>query len=104
MSLIRVVPVRAGKNRAPRQRSILIFLRRPLATRSRETIRHTDPPFGSYSVGRASVRRVRIEHGSGPDEQARPALADGGHRLATGLAVDLRWGGLRLGRRSVDHR
>src|SRR3954449_6276953 len=48
--------------------------------------------------GRAAVRRLRVEHGSGADEGACPALADGGHGVAHGLAADVRRRGLRVGR------
>src|SRR6266540_6580478 len=52
----------------------------------------------SLRYRRAVVCRVRIEHGARPDAGARPALSDGRHRLAGGLAPDLRGRGPRLGR------
>src|SRR5256885_11905001 len=55
-----------------------------------------DPPY-RYAVGRAALRRLRIQHGPGSDDGASAALADGGHRLARWLAPDLRRGGPRLG-------
>src|SRR5690606_2649080 len=42
-----------------------------------------------YPERRAVVRRLRVQHGSRPDDEARPALADVGDRLADGLAADL---------------
>ena len=52
----------------------------------------------------AAVCRLRVEHGSGADEGACPALADGGYGLAHGLAADVRRRGLRVGRRAVHRR
>src|SRR5918997_6720548 len=37
----------------------------------------------------AVVRRLRIEHGPGPDEGARSALADGGRGVVDRLAADV---------------
>src|SRR3569833_4756823 len=46
---------------------------------------------------RAVVCRARSEHGARPDAGARAALSDGRHRLAGGVAPDLRRRGPRLG-------
>src|SRR5690606_23362016 len=48
---------------------------------------------------RACLRRLRQQHGSQADGPARPALADARHRLAAGLAADVRRRGQRLGGR-----
>src|SRR3954469_16905809 len=58
----------------------------------------------SLRCRRAVVCRVRIEHGARPDAGARAALSDGRHRLAGGVAPDLRRRGPRLGRCSGHDR
>src|SRR4051794_41774188 len=50
-----------------------------------------------YAVVRAALRRLRVQHGSRPDDGASAAFPDGGYRLARWLAPDLRRGGPRLG-------
>src|SRR5947209_11018946 len=61
---------------------------------------------GEYHAGlrrlsfpRAALRRVRVEHGSRADAEARTALADGRNGLAARVAVDVRRRGHRLGGR-----
>ncbi len=49
----------------------------------------------------AALRRLRVEHGSRPDEGAGPVLADGRHGVADGLAAHLRRRGLRVGGRAL---
>ena len=49
---------------------------------------------------RAPLRRLRLQPGPGPDAHPVPALAVRRHRLAAGLAADLRRRGSGLGRRA----
>src|ERR1044072_1486003 len=61
-------------------------------------------PRHRYAVGRAALRRLRVQHGSRTDDGAGAAFADGGYRLARRMAPDLRWRGPRLGGRPRNDR
>src|SRR5215469_12148010 len=64
------------------------------------------PPIGRTRtlINRVDVCRVRREHGPGADGQAVPALTGAGHRLARGLAADIRRCGPGLGGSPADGR
>src|SRR5712691_8486091 len=48
------------------------------------------PPKPRTLINRGVVRGLRQQHGSGADDRALPAFTPGRHRMARGLAADLR--------------